>query len=172
MGKTAFVTVLMVFLQCIALAPVLEAGAPFLKAGRLFYTGEGQKDFNAFLVSAGSDFQPIRYFSLGFEVQYAYKSLDDRSAHFVNGYFNAKAVLGDEFIRPFVGAGLGYQVAARLADHLSDIDYEGAVGYQILGGLLLGKPGGLSLVAEIQYKIPTGDLADMKSIALLGGIRF
>jgi hypothetical protein len=170
MRKAAFVLVLF---HCIFLASILEAGSPFFKIGKTYFNDQEAEDFNGLIFAAGSDYRLFGYAGLGFEVQYAYKGLEGSSnAHFFNGYVNAKAYLGEGPIRPFVGAGLGIQVAAHFQDDFADIEHRNGVGMQFLGGVLLGPPGGISLVGEIQFKKPTGDISDLGSVVILGGISF
>lgn len=153
-----------------------EAGDAFFKGGLHFFSNSDFESLNSFIFAAGADWRLIDYFSLGFDIQYSTKRQYEMRHHFVNGYINAKAYLGAEFVRPFVGAGLGYQVAAIWIEDenktITDIEHVRDFGFQILGGVLIGKPGGLSFVAEFQYKKPTGDLEGLDSYALLGGIVF
>jgi hypothetical protein len=165
------------FLLCSFLAVTsAHAGDAFIKAGLHFFNNDEYEDLNSFIFAAGADWRLVDYFSLGFDIQYSTKSQNELRHHFVNGYINAKAYLGKEFIRPFVGAGLGYQVAGLWSEEanltITNVDYSSAPGYQILGGVLIGKPGGISFVAEFQYKKATGDLEGLDSYALLGGIVF
>jgi hypothetical protein len=171
--KTVFLSAVLV---CFIVSPCLEAGDSFLKLGKQLYTSD-YDSLNNWIFAGGSDFRIIDYFSLGFEAQYAHKDLVIEGAHFFNGYLNAKFYLGDEFFRPFVGAGMGYQWGAQLNEDFLDqgfdaLDQKSAFGTQFLGGIMIGKQGSLSFVAELQYKIPTGDLSDLKSVALVGGISF
>jgi len=173
MKKYLFIFSILFSLLMVASA---ESGDAFIKGGLHFFSNEQYKDLNSFIFAAGADWHLIEYFSLGFDIQYSTKTHCELRHHFVNGYINAKAYLGHEYVRPFVGVGLGYQVAAVWIEEekttITDIEHERDIGYQILGGILIGKPGGISFVAEFQYKKPTGDLEGLDSYALMGGIVF
>ncbi len=169
-------TFLAALLCCFLTITSAYAGDAFIKAGLHFFNNAEYEDLNGFIFAAGADWRLVDYFSLGFDIQYSTKNQNELRHHFVNGYINAKAYLGKEFVRPFVGAGLGYQVAGLWVENeqltITDVEHSKAFGYQILGGVLIGKPGGISFVAEFQYKKATGDLEGLDSYALLGGIVF
>jgi len=171
-----YVLFISVLFCLLLLASFAEAGDAFIKGGLHFFRETELENLNSFIFAAGADWRLVDYFSLGFDIQYSTKSQYELRHHFVNGYINAKAYLGKEYVRPFVGAGLGYQIAAVWVEDvtttITDIEHVRDFGYQIVGGLLIGKPGGISFVAEFQYKKPTGKLEGMDSYALLGGIVF
>jgi hypothetical protein len=158
---------------------VSSAGDAFLKAGYSAYIDEDEKDKNSFIFTGGSDWKLHPFFSLGLDAQYSYKkytpegAMDDQSFHFFNLYANAKAYMGRDKVIPFVGAGFGLVSATTYFPDFDDTEFEKAFGAQFLGGLIIGTPSeGPAFVAEVQFKVPTGDLKDIKSVHILGGIIF
>lgn len=166
------------------------AGDAFLKGGYMIFTDSDLDDKNSVLAAGGSDWlfdAPFGFFSGGVEVQYSFSRVKiltttgyqeyytDITLHFFNAYGNFKAHFGRENkVRPFVGSGFGV-----ITQGTSVLGFDQhAFGVQILGGLVIGKPSGssfstgVSFIAEVQYKIPTGEMSYNKSLNILGGVVF
>ncbi|MFC2173323.1 hypothetical protein ACFLU6_11920 [Acidobacteriota bacterium] len=160
---------------------VATAGEAFIKGGYIAYVGQDDDlnlDLNSLIFSGGTDWKISDYFSLGPEIQYSWKSVevplqeDKQKFHFFNLYGNVKVHIGDEGIRPFFGAGIGLVSATVLLEDLSGTEKKSVFGAQFMGGIVAGKKGGPAFVAEIQFKVPTGDLNNIKSANIMAGVVF
>lgn len=175
---------LLLLFSCLTIVFILfpspvSAGDAFLKAGYALQQAEGTDDQGTWLIAGGSDWKLYPFFSLGLDLQYSYKKFtpagatEEKAHNYFNAYANAKAYFGRNKVIPFVGAGFGLVTATLFFEDLDDTSWEKAFGAQFLGGLIIGNPSDHpSFVAEVQFKVPTGDLSDVKSIHILGGVVF
>lgn len=152
-------------------ASISMAGDAFLKGGYKQFRGEDADKFDTYIISGGSDYKLIPYFSLGFEIQYSHKKVEEERFNWLNIYLNAKLYAYGGAVRPFVGGGMGLQTATTFVGELEDTEFKKEIGYQLLGGVAIGPPGALGLVLEVQLQLPK-DLDGITAVHFMGGIVF
>lgn len=152
-------------------ASATMAGDAFLKGGYKKFRGEHDSEFNTWIVSGGSDYKLIPYLSLGFEVQYSHKKVEEHSFNWLNLYINGKVYGYGGSVRPYIGGGIGLQTATEWTGELEDTTFTKNVGYQLVGGVAIGPPGALGLVLEAQLQLPK-DLDGITAIHFMAGITF
>lgn len=168
MRKLSVIGLLAVALVILS-ASASMGGDAFLKGGYKQFRKEYDSEFNTWIISGGSDYKLIPYISLGFEIQYSHKKVEEQSFNWLNLYLNAKAYGYGGSVRPYIGGGVGLQTATKWTGELEETTFTKDVGYQLLGGVAIGPPGALGLVLEAQLQLPK-DLDGITAIHFMAGI--
>jgi hypothetical protein len=164
---------------------VAEARAgSYLKGGLFFSAADLEVDTSSthWIAGFGSDNWVNEVLSLGFEVDFTYRSsdvlgTDERlNTFYIYPYLTAKLRLPTNGFRLYGGGGIGY--SPIITEYDGKADQVGGLGFQLLGGVELGG----SIFVEAQYKVT--DVKDSDSrlfspgtgsydlFTIVGGVHF